>query len=95
MAFIDGFSLYHSLMKFEHGAQDEMRYQKYKWLCLTSLIKVFVAPKTKELVGVRLFTAYPHWNPQKRLRHNEFVGAQEQRGVITYSRRVQGQNRQM
>lgn len=85
MAFIDGFNLYHALMRFDRGVDevDRTRYQKYKWLCLTSLIRVFIAPQTEELVGVRLFTAYPEWDAQKRLRHNEFVSVQEQLGVVT------------
>jgi hypothetical protein len=58
MAFIDGFNLYHALDKFDGGVDeaDERRYRKYKWLCLTSLIKRFVAPQTETLVGVEYFT---------------------------------------
>lgn len=84
MAFIDGFNLYHALEKFEYGVDeaDEGRYRKYKWLCLTSLIKRFTAPDTEELVGVQYFTTYPDWDPKKRFRHTEFVGAQKYRGVI-------------
>jgi uncharacterized LabA/DUF88 family protein len=83
MAFIDGFNLYHALEKFDHGIDeaDQQRYRKYKWLCLTSLLGRFIASDTEELVGVQFFTAYPYWDAQKRFRHMEFVGTQEQMGV--------------
>lgn len=83
MAFIDGFNLFHALDKFDGGMTDadQMRYRKYKWLCLTSLIRRFVAPKTEILAGVRYFTTYPDWNPNKRLRHQTYVSAQIKMGV--------------
>lgn len=83
--FVDGFNLYHALEKFEPAVpvSDPNRYQKYKWLCLTSLMKRFISPNSEELVGVELFTAYPSWknSEAKRLRHQTFVSAQEQMGV--------------
>jgi uncharacterized LabA/DUF88 family protein len=83
LALIDGFNLYHSLSNFERGvdAADRARFQKYKWLCFTSLIKRFVAPHNEELIGVEYFTAYPTWDDAKRLRHATFVSAQRLRGV--------------
>jgi uncharacterized LabA/DUF88 family protein len=83
--FVDGFNLYHALEHFEPAVPvpDPDRFQKYKWLCLTSLFKRFIAPHTEALVGVELFTAYPNWtnSDAKRLRHQTFVSAQEQMGV--------------
>jgi len=85
--FVDGFNLYHALEKFEPSVltpgTDPYRYQKYKWLCLTSLMKKFVRPKSETLVGVELFTAYPNWpnTEDKRRRHETFVSAQQYKGV--------------
>lgn len=83
--FVDGFNLYHALENFEPAkpVADPGRYRKYKWLCLTSLISRYVAPKSEVLAGVQLFTAYPNWpNTQtKRSRHEMYVAAQEQMGV--------------
>jgi|SRR5579872_5514439 len=83
MGFIDGFNLYHALEKFDGGVTDEdkARYRKYKWLCLTSLIRRFIAPQTETLVGVEYFTTYPTWNQAKRLRHCTYVSAQIKMGV--------------
>jgi uncharacterized LabA/DUF88 family protein len=83
VALIDGFNLYHSLEKFDGGKDvaDRARYQKYKWLCLTSLVKRFVAPKTEELVSVQYFTTLPTWDDAKKLRHQTYISAQRHRGV--------------
>src|ERR1039458_10071174 len=79
---IDGFNLYHALDKFDHGVDeaDQKRYQKYKWICLRTLIQQFVLPQ-EDLVGVHYFTAYPNWNEAKRLRHENYVKAVQSRGV--------------
>jgi uncharacterized LabA/DUF88 family protein len=83
--FVDGFNLYHALQKFEPAlpVADPNRYQKYKWLCLTSLLKRFIGPQTDDLVGVEYFTAYPNWanSDAKKLRHQQYVAAQRQMGV--------------
>jgi hypothetical protein len=83
IALIDGFNLYHSLEKFDGGKDDadRARYQKYKWLCLTSLVKRFVAPKTEELVGVEYFTTLPTWDDAKKFRHQTYISAQKFMGV--------------
>ena len=83
IALIDGFNLYHSLERFDGGKDDadRARYQKYKWLCLTALIKRFVAPKTEELVGVEYFTTLPTWDDAKKLRHQTYISAQKFMGV--------------
>jgi len=71
--FVDGFNLYHALQKFQPAVPvaDPNRYQKYKWLCLTSLLKRFIGTQTDDLVGVEYFTAYPNWpnSEAKKLRH--------------------------
>lgn len=81
--FIDGFNLYHALEDFRHAnsAEDRVRYQKYKWLCLRSLLHRYIQPHTEELAGVAYFTAYPSWDEAKRLRHATYVSALMSRGV--------------
>jgi uncharacterized LabA/DUF88 family protein len=83
IAFIDGFNLYHALDEYTRGAtpEEKVKYKKYKWLCLTSLMKVFVRPVTEELAGVEYFTTYPSWNTAKLARHRTFVTAQIKMGV--------------
>ncbi len=83
VAFIDGFNLYHALDEYSRGAtpEEKVRYQKYKWLCLTSLVKIFIRPTSEELVGVEYFTTYPSWNDGKLARHRTFVSAQIKMGV--------------
>lgn len=82
MAFIDGFNLYHAINKYDRGKDEaeQRQYQKYKWLCLTSLIKVFLKGN-ETLAGVEYFTSYPPWDPDKRLRHATYVSAQIHKGV--------------
>jgi uncharacterized LabA/DUF88 family protein len=83
--FVDGFNLYHALEKFDPivPAADPRRFQKYKWLCLMSLMKRFLLARSEILIGVDLFTAYPNWinSDAKRQRHEVFVSAQKSRGV--------------
>jgi uncharacterized LabA/DUF88 family protein len=84
-AFIDGFNLYHALNKLDSATNypDEIKYQKYKWLCLSSLIGQFVLPDSEILTGVEYFTAYPNWagSKDKELRHRTYVNALRTRGV--------------
>ena len=83
IALIDGFNLYHSLERFDGGRDeaDRARYQKYKWLCLTALVKRFVAPMTEELVSVEYFTTLPTWDEAKKFRHQTYISAQKLMGV--------------
>jgi hypothetical protein len=83
--FIDGFNLYHALKKLDRATNypDEIKYQKYKWLCLRSLIGQFVLPDSEILAGVEYFTAYPNWtgSEHKALRHHTYVNALRTRDV--------------
>lgn len=81
--FVDGFNLYHALDEYSRGAtpEEKVKYKKYKWLCLTSLIKIFVRPVSEEFVGLEYFTTYPTWNSTKRARHRTYVTAQIKMGV--------------
>jgi uncharacterized LabA/DUF88 family protein len=81
--FVDGFNLYHALQDFRHARTDveKRKYQKYKWLCLNSLLKRYIEPQTDELVGVEYFTSYPTWDTGKKLRHSVYVSALISQGV--------------
>jgi uncharacterized LabA/DUF88 family protein len=83
MAFIDGFNLYHALDKYDRGKNEleKSRYRKYKWLCLTSLMKRFLQPNTETLIGVEWFTTYPNWDAQKRFHHSVYASVQTRMGV--------------
>lgn len=83
VALVDGFNLYHALDNYDRGKNpaDKARYQKYKWLCLTSLVKRFVAPQTELLHQVEYFTTYPPWSREKEQRHRAYVMAQLSMGV--------------
>lgn len=80
-AFVDGFNLYHSLDRFDQGTDETecAKYQQYKWLCLTSLVRKFISAD-EELVKV-MYTAFPDWDSAKRLRHETYVSAQKYMGV--------------
>ena len=77
MAFIDGFNVYHSLDFFERGetAEDRIQFRKFRWLNLRKLLENFIDPGTDDLERVLYFTAYPNWNPEKKLRHETYVSA--------------------
>lgn len=85
LAFVDGFNLYHALEEFKPArpVPDPDRYRKYKWLCLTSLVKRFLKSHTETLVGVEYFTAIPNWHntESKQRRHQLFISAQKHMGV--------------
>jgi uncharacterized LabA/DUF88 family protein len=80
-ALVDGFNMYHSLDDFDRGGNLRYaKYQKYKWLCLTSLAKRFLQPN--EVLGaVKYFTAFPDWDQAKLLRHETYASAQKHFGV--------------
>jgi uncharacterized LabA/DUF88 family protein len=82
-ALIDGFNLYHALDEYDRGRDEaeKTQYRKYKWLCLTSLVRRFVAPKTETLKLVEYFTTYTPWNLVKQGRHRRYVMAQLSMGV--------------
>ena len=75
MVFIDGFNLYHSL-------DNVSSYKKYKWLNLWSLSEKLLFPG-EMLVSVFYFTAYTDWNPDRKLRHQEYVTINEYFGCST------------
>jgi uncharacterized LabA/DUF88 family protein len=72
-AFIDGFNLYHAL--------DYPTYRKYKWLNLKKLVQSFLLG-TDTLEGVEYFTTLATWDSGKVARHQTFIRANEEQGVV-------------
>lgn len=71
--YIDGFNLYHALVRFED--------HKLKWLDLRALSQRLISSKTEEVKGIFYFSAYAHWLPDKMARHRVYVKALEAVGV--------------
>lgn len=69
----DGFNLYHSL-------KDVPAYNKYKWLDLYALSRLFVTKKDT-IIDVYYFSAYATWLPEPMKRHKVFVRALQNAGV--------------
>ena len=67
--YIDGFNLYHALVRFED--------HKLKWLDLRALSQRLISSKTEEVKGIFYFSAYAHWLPDKMARHRVYVKALE------------------
>jgi hypothetical protein len=72
--YIDGFNLYHALLRF--------RDPKVEWLDLRALCRRLILPKTEAINSIKYFSAYAHWLPQPMSRHQEYVKALEVTGVI-------------
>jgi len=71
--FIDGFNVFHSL-------DSEKQYHKYKWLDYSALAKCFIS--SKDVVSdIFYFTAYAHWDPAKKARHQLLVRAAQMKGI--------------
>jgi hypothetical protein len=71
--YIDGFNLYHSLLKFKDG--------KVKWLDLAALSQRLISPASEEIKGITYFSAYADWLPDPMSRHEEYVKALIATGV--------------
>jgi hypothetical protein len=71
--YIDGFNLYHALLKFGNG--------QVKWLDLNALSHRLISPKTEKVQSIFYFSAFAHWLPAKMARHEIYVKALEARGV--------------
>jgi len=73
--FIDGFNLYHALVKF--------RDDKVKWLDLRTLCGRLILPKTEKIVDIYYFSAYAYWLSGPKSRHEEYVKALAATGITT------------
>ena len=71
--YIDGFNLYHALLKFKND--------KVKWLDLELLSHRIIAPRTERIDRIYYFSAYADWLPDPVSRHREYVKALEARRV--------------
>jgi hypothetical protein len=71
--YIDGFNLYHALLKFGDS--------RVKWLDLNALSHRLISPKTEKVQSIFYFSAFAHWLPAKMARHEIYVKALEARGV--------------
>ena len=82
VAFIDGFNLYHSVLR----AEDELN-ASVKWLDVPALCAahMYILGPTAKLASIEYFTAYAHHlqnqDPKKVVRHQAFVRAMTARGV--------------
>jgi uncharacterized LabA/DUF88 family protein len=71
--YVDGFNLYHSLLKFKD--------EKVKWLDLRALSQRLIHPKTEQIKAINYFSAYARWRPGSMARHEEYVKALTTYGV--------------
>lgn len=70
--YVDGFNLYHAVA----GLNDD----RLKWLNFYNLAKSMLRPG-EVLEEVYFFTAILRWEPQKQIRHRNFIAAQKAVGV--------------
>ncbi len=68
IGFIDGFNVYHALLK-------DARLNKYRWINYWKLIESF-ARQDETVEDVFLFTAFTNWDKRKKARHRILVAAQ-------------------
>jgi hypothetical protein len=71
--FIDGFNFYHAL--------DKLGESHLKWVNLFQLMGRLISPRSETIADVFYFSAYAHWLPSKKARHEEYVKALKHAGV--------------
>lgn len=71
--FIDGFNLYHAIKRLDGP--------HLKWLDLMALMRRQIQPRSEAIAGVHYFSAYAHWWPHRKARHEQYVAALECTGV--------------
>lgn len=71
--FIDGFNLYHALKRLDG--------QHLKWVDLAKLMRRQIAPQSEMIADIFYFSAYAHWLPQQRARHEQYVAALRATGI--------------
>jgi len=72
--FIDGFNFYHAL-------DDNHAYHRFKWTNLRKLAQAYVLG-ADSLEGVEYFTTLATWDAGKVARHQTFIRANEEQGVV-------------
>jgi uncharacterized LabA/DUF88 family protein len=83
--YVDGFNLYHALLKFGDN--------RVKWLDLNALSYRLISPKTEKVQSIFYFSAFAHWQPGKKARHEIYVKALEARGVTCILGHFKNKNR--
>ena len=73
ICFIDGFNLYHSILR--------LKAPHLKWVNYWSLASIFIRPKSQKLIDVFYFSAYATWLPEAQKRHVQYVKALATTGV--------------
>lgn len=71
-AFVDGFNVYHYLLR--------RGYTKYKWLNYSKLAECYL-PRNSRLASVHYFTARATWDHDKVLRHDIYIRALQHVGI--------------
>ena len=71
--FIDGFNLYHAIKRLNEP--------HLKWVDLMRLMRRQISPKTETVQAVYYFSAYAHWLPDQKNRHEQYVAALNANGV--------------
>jgi len=71
--FIDGFNLYHALLKF--------RDNRVKWLDLRALSEALITPRSEAITAIYYFSAIAHWLPEPASRHEQYIAALRARGI--------------
>jgi uncharacterized LabA/DUF88 family protein len=77
--YIDGFNIYHAIDEASRASRGALNY--LKWVNLHAVMVRFTDPSMHQIVAVKLFTAYPTWNPDRESRHRQFVKAGNHFGV--------------
>jgi uncharacterized LabA/DUF88 family protein len=86
--YIDGLDISDAL-------SNDIEFKKYKWLDHSRLVKCFLPPKTRSsniiFSDIYYFTAFTHWDPDKKKKDKAYVNALESFGIKT----VRGKFRQV
>ncbi len=76
VAYIDGFNFYHSVAN--------NLPKKYKWLNYRKLVEKYLC-EGEQLEKIFLFTANPKWDPDRIIRHNDFMRIMVSLGIVIIS----------
>jgi uncharacterized LabA/DUF88 family protein len=80
--FIDGFNLYHSIADLISRDKSFHRANYLKWINLRALADAFIKKQEETLCDVLYFSAYAYWLPDSRKRHEAFIAANQEKGVV-------------
>jgi NYN domain len=83
--YVDGFNLYHAI--------EDLGQNHLKWLDMSALGRLLIPKQTQTLVRVVWCTAVRTDNPQKMLRHREYIRALKGTGVTCLEGHFAGEDR--